>query len=213
MLSEYTGEDRYLLTPTRCPQPHHVRHWLAVTDTHMKLDAAVDGQTAVELGAFINEWDVVNQDETDPQKRFRLYTLLSRSPKLVCAPDAAFLLSTAGHRKVFYLEQDRGTSGARQVAAAKIKGYRELAARAGHASHFPEATVATFTVLCVAHNHRRRDALTRAFRGLDGAGLWKFASATELSKDTFFFAPVWHATEGDPLPLVRLPSDGPEEQA
>ena len=108
-------------------------------------------------------------------------------------------------------QSEAGVRTGRSLPA--FKGYRDLAARAGHASHFPEATVATFTVLCVAHNHRRRDALTRAFRGLDGAGLWKFASATELSKDTFFFAPVWHATEGDPLPLVRLPSDGPEEQA
>ena len=38
MLAEQLRDDRHLLTPTRCPEPHHVCHWLAVTDTHLALD-------------------------------------------------------------------------------------------------------------------------------------------------------------------------------
>lgn len=204
LLSEQTGDDRYLLTPTLCPQPHHVMHWLAVSDTHIKLDEAVAGRSDVQLGSWINEWDVVNKEETDPAKRFRLYTLLSENPRLVCAPDAAFVLTALGYSKVFYIEQDRGTTGTHQMVARKIKGYRELDARGLHASHFPETNVASFTVLCIAHNKGRRDALLRAFRDKEGSKLWKFASASDLCDEKFLSGPVWFDTTGEAMPLVNL---------
>jgi hypothetical protein len=206
LLAERTGDERFLVTPTQCPLPHHVMHWLAVTDTHIKLDRAIAGQNHVRLDGWINEWDVVNKDEVEPQKRFRLYTLLSDNPKLVCAPDSSFMMTVMGFSKVFYLEQDRETSGAAQVAARKCKGYAELAARQGHTRHFPESNVPTFTVLCVAPQQRRRDALRKAMNEKVGAVLWKFAAATELTPETFLHAPIFYPCVGDPVPLVKLES-------
>lgn len=202
-LAEYTGDDTHLVTPVDCPQPHHVAHWLAVSETHIKLDAAAARQTTVELSDWVNEWDTVNKDEQEPEKRFQLYTLLDEHPRLICAPDAAFVLSTAGFSKVFYVEQDRGTSGVRQVAARKLKGYAVLAQRAGHARHFPQTNVDSFTVLCVAQNSRRRDALRRAFHDKAGSQCWKFCSASELNSETFLSAPIWMTTTGDGVPLVK----------
>ena len=211
LLAEYTGDDSILLTPTQQPVPHHVAHWLAVSDTHIKLNAAIAAQDRVVLEGFINEWDTVNKDETEPHKRFRLHSLLTESPKLVCAPDAAFMLtvpvkseqSTATFSKVFYLEEDRATSGANQVAARKCKGYAALAENKLHAKHFPATNVQTFTVLCIAPNARRREALRKAFGGKVGSELWRFVGGDGLSPQTFLHEPIWHPISGDPMPLVK----------
>jgi len=216
LLAEYTGDDSILLTPTQQPIPHHVAHWLAVSDTHIKLNAAIAAQDRVVLRDFINEWDTVNKDETEPQKRFRLHTLLTESPKLVCAPDAAFMLtvpikreqSTVTFSKVFYLEEDRATSGVKQLAARKCKGYAALAEARLHVTHFPETNVETFTVLCIAPNARRRESLRKAFGDKVGSELWRFAAGDELSPESFLHEPIWFPVSGDPVPLVK-----PEESS
>jgi hypothetical protein len=54
----------------------------------------------------------------------------------------------SGHSKVFYLEQDRATSGVRQVANGKTPGYAAMAERRLQTRHF-EASVPGFSVLVV----------------------------------------------------------------
>ncbi len=137
-LAEHYEDERFLAGCTQPPQAHHVLHWLAVSETHIALDSAIARQNQVQLTAWFNEWDVVNPEESAPERRFRLYTLLRESPRLICAPDAAFMLAVGEHRKAFYLEQDRNTSGVRQVAASKTPGYAALAERQLHRRHFPE---------------------------------------------------------------------------
>ena len=114
LLAEHFGDERYLLTPTRAPEPLYLMHWLAITDTHIALDCAIAQQSYAKVEDWLSEWDIANKDETQPEKRYRIYTLLRDHPRLVCAPDAAFLLSVREHRKVYYLEQDR-CQGARQT--------------------------------------------------------------------------------------------------
>ena len=203
VLAENDGDERYLLTPTQSPQPHLLLHWLAVSETHIVFDSAIAQQSVVSLEDWINEWDVVNKDESVPEKRFRLYTLLRGSPRLVCAPDSGFLLSLANHRKAFYLEQDRNTSGVRRIAAQKIQGYAVMAQQKLHLRHFPTATVETFGVLMIAPTARRRDALRKAINDKPGASLWKFASATDLTPATFLHAPIFYPCEGEPTALVK----------
>jgi hypothetical protein len=122
---------------------------------------------------------------------------------LVCAPDAAFLLSLRGHRKVFYLEQDRATSGVQQIASSKTQGYAVMAERCLHRRHFPDATVDSFTVLMVAPNARRRDALRKAIDSKPGAHLWRFASVEELLPTALFSSPIFYPCAGEPAPLIR----------
>ena len=202
MLAEHFDDDRYLAVPTRSPEPFHLLHWLSVTDTHITLDQAVAGQSAVSLDGWFNEWDTVT-DETQPERRYRLYTLLSERPRLVCVPDAAFLLAMGEHRKVFYLEQDRATSGVRQIAARKTPGYKELSKRNMQKRHFPQATLPGFTVLMIAPTARRRDALKRAIKEKPGADLWKFAAQPDITPASFLHEPIFHPCEGDPVPLVK----------
>ena len=127
----------YLVTPTAPPIPHHAFHWLAVSDTHIAFDEAVEhASRGAGSNGWINEWDVVNKDESRPEKRFQLYTLLQEHPRLVCVPDAAFLMSFKGASKVFYLEQDRATSGAQQIANSKTAGYAAMAEKAAPPAAF-----------------------------------------------------------------------------
>ena len=216
LLAEHFDDERYLLTPTQSPVPHHTFHWLAVSDTHIALDEAVELQNAdhpktngdhadhrtAKIAGWVNEWDIVNKYESSPEKRFKLYTLIRENPRLICAPDAAFLLTYREHSKVFYLEQDRNTSGVQQIASSKTQGYATMAETGMHRRHFPEATVDGFTVLMVAPTPRRRDALRKALRGKPGAKLWRFASVDELKPERALFQAIWHGT--DELPPGTL---------
>lgn len=211
LLSEYLDDPQLRLIPTQRPQSDHVLHWLAVSETHITLDAAIGRQDAVSIEGWINEFDIVNPAESDPAKRFRLYTLIRESPRLISAPDAAFVLKLGPHSKIFYLEQDRGTSGAVQVAARKSPGYVALAEKGLQRRHFPSATIDAFSVLAVAPNHRRRDALRREMNGRPGDSLWKFASATDLTAESFLHAPVfWSCADEQPRSLVQSSPDRSE---
>lgn len=202
-LAELTGEERFLGVASQPPQVHHLLHWLAVSETHLRLDLALAAQSIVQCPSWWNEWDTVCPTETLPEKRYRIYTLLQAQPRLICAPDAAFLLQVGEHRKVFYLEQDRQTSGVRQVAAGKCGGYAAMLEQQGHLRHFPQATVPGFTVLVIAPNERRRDALRLAFRDKPAADCLKFASVADLEPTRLLHAAIFYPCQGEPVPLVR----------
>jgi hypothetical protein len=204
LLAEHFDEPRFLLTPATPPIPHHTFHWLAVSDTHIAFDEAVKNEEEVKIEGWINEWDVVNKEENQPEKHFRLYTLLREHPRLVCVPDAAFLLSFKGTSKVYYLEQDRATSGARQIAHGKTGGYAEMAERMLHRRHFPQASLDQFAVLMVAPNPKRRESLRNAIRGKPGANLWRFAAYNDLSPAKLFYEPIFYTCDdNEPKPLLR----------
>lgn len=202
-LFEKFGDERYLLTPTNAPIPHHINHWIAISETHIALDTALRVEPELAVENWINEWDICNKDESVPEKRYRLYTLLKDEPRIICAPDAGFLLTMNGHKKAFYLEQDRNTSGVYQVASGKTKGYAVMAELNLHRRHFPQATVNSFTVIMVAPSPKRRDALRHAVQDKPGAHLWRFASATDLTPEAFLHAPIFYPCEGEPISLIR----------
>ena len=207
-LFEKSRDERYLLTPTSAPIPHHINHWIAISETHIALNDALKMEPGVTVDDWINEWDICNKDEHVPEKRYRLYTLLKDQPKLICAPDAGFLLAMDGHKKAFYLEQDRNTSGVFQIASSKTKGYAVMAELNLHRRHFPQATVNSFTVIMVAPSPRRRDALRHAMKEMPGSQLWRFASATDLTPQAFLYSPIFHPCDGEPVSLIRRrPSD------
>jgi hypothetical protein len=203
-LAVHLDDDRYYAVPTRPPQAELALHWLSISETHILLDQALARQNDVELAAWLNEYDQVNPDAQTPEERYRIYTLIRRQPRLVCAPDAAFLLAGYGHKKAYYLEQDRGTSGVRQVAASKTLGYAAMAEQHLHKRHFPDATAPMFSVLMITTDPRRRDALRKEIGKKPGAVLWKFASLADLTPESFLTAPVFYAHDAsEPAPLVR----------
>jgi hypothetical protein len=202
-LAQEMKDDRFKATCTLTPNWMHLYHWVAVAQTHITLDRAVARLAGVLINDWISEWSIANPDEKEPEKRYRLYTKLG--PKLVCAPDAAFLLEKDAFRKAFYLEQDRDTTrSADRVAAQKCHGYASLFEKRLHiARHFLLANVEKFTVLFVAPSVNRRDALRKAFSAKPAAWLYKFCSQTELSPETFLTEAIWHPCVGDAAALVK----------
>lgn len=206
LLAEQFDDPNYLLGTTQSPQPNYLLHWLAVSDTHLKLDLALERQSLVRCPRWINEWDVANPQERDPERRYRLFVLLQQQPRQVCAPDAGFLLEANGHRKAYYLEQDRNTSGVRQIAASKTPGYAQLAAQNLQKRHFPDETVGEPQVLMIAPSASRRDALRKAIQEKPGANLWRFAAATDVTPETFLTEKVFYPCVGEPTSLLKIPA-------
>jgi hypothetical protein len=198
-------DEKWLLTSTRLPQWQHLAHFVAISDLHITADQSVARQAYVTLTDWANEYDVLNKEATAPAERFRLYTLIQQSPKLVCVPDCAFVLEVKGHRKAFYVELERATSAPSKVAAEKTPGYAALHQRQLHKKHFP-GVLDDFTVLVTAPDARWRDALRRAFRGKPGIELYRFAATTELTPETFLFGSVWYPCVGEAVPLVKPPA-------
>jgi len=203
-LAQQTGENAYLLCNTTTPHHLFLYHFIAVSSTHIMLRRACP-LAGVELGEWIGERALAKPDEKEPSKKYRLHTTLGE--KLVCVPDAGFLLQKGDFAKVYYLEQDRdSTKNAEKVAAQKCNGYAALAEKEIHLSkHFPNATWKNFNVLCIAPTPRRRDALRKAIIGKPGGGMWKFASLTDLKPETILSGNVWY--KGD-SPEALVPKEG-----
>jgi hypothetical protein len=209
-LASYFDDERYLVTNTRPPRADRLAHWIAVNDTRMTIEQAVARQSEVSLEAWINEWEAINKDGAEPE-RYYLHVQLRENPPLSCAPDAAFLLSVRGHKKVFYVERDLGTSSPKQVAARKTKGYAELAARQHHRKHFPQTTLDRFSVLFVTTTKYRRDATAKAIAKRPRPDLWLFVDQRDVTPETFLFEPITWNHLGQAGPLVKRDKGGGTE--
>jgi hypothetical protein len=197
--------DRCCLTPNW----QHLLHWVAVARIHIMLDRSASLKMLASIAGWFGEWDVVNADEKEPDKRFLLYTKFSENPRRICNPDFAFLLEVASHSKIYYGEIDRGTSGIQQIAHSKTPGYAALAESKLHRRHF-ETTTDSFFVLHISATAGRRDAILRTISDKPGAALWKFAALSDLTPETLLYEPVWYRCDGQIQSLIR-PVPSPAE--
>lgn len=199
-LAAVTGDDRYLLVSCQTPSWQNLAHFVGLSDLRITIHQAVQLHAGVALSHFFNEFDVVNKDERDPDKRYRLYTQLRVQPKLVCVPDAAFALASGGYCKAFYVELHRRDS-VQKAAAEKTPGYAVLAANKLHRRHFPEA-MDEFSVLVFAPTSGVRDLLRREFAKKESPDLYWFAAMSEVKPDTFF-APIFYSCKSGPFALLK----------
>jgi hypothetical protein len=204
LLAMRTSNPEWLKTPTQKPPWQNLRHWTILSDVRLMLYQAVTQQTRVTMPTFLNEFDVINPGARQPEQRYRLWTLCATTPRrIVCCPDAAFLLQLNTAQRALYVELETGANAPQKAAAEKSPGYAALAEQRLHWRHFP-GSMDTFGVLCIAPDPEWRDGLRRAFRTKPGADLWKFAAITELNADTILFAPLFYpASDGPPVPLVK----------
>ena len=63
-----------------------IHHYTALTALHMTIDAAFAGQKHVTQHSLYFEHEVVQPDALEPSKRFRLNTVVSEKPYVVCCP-------------------------------------------------------------------------------------------------------------------------------
>lgn len=205
-LSENTGDLTWLLTNCQRPAWQNLRHFLALSELRILIHTAVAAQDLVEVPVFFNEFDVVNQDAalTDPASRYRLYTLctLPKSEKrIVCCPDAFFVLrKSSGASRAFYMELETG-SNPLKAASEKAPGYAALASLGLQRRHWASAD--TFAVLVFAPNPGWRDGLRRVFAKKERPDLYRFVSLSDLKPETFLFGPHFYKVDEGPFPLVK----------
>ncbi|MEX1096244.1 MAG: replication-relaxation family protein [Planctomycetales bacterium] len=207
-LASWYDDESLRAVNTRQPRGDRLNHWIAVNETRIVIEQAVAQQSDVTLDRWINEWETVDKDAAEAN-RFTLQTQLSTDPPLSCSPDAAFLLSLRGHRKVFYLERDLGTSSPKQIAARKTKGYAGLADVQGHRKHFPETTFDVFGVLCVTTNRFRCEQTAKQIAKRPRPDLWLLVDEHELTAETFLHGDITWNHKLERAPLVKLPAAVP----
>ncbi|QDT64070.1 replication-relaxation family protein [Calycomorphotria hydatis] len=215
-LAGHFDDDAFLVKPVEPSQPQHLYHYVAVSETHRLLDQAVKHfENEIQISHWVHEDEVINPDEPDSKKRKLLRTEFTGERKIVCIPDAAFILDYAGQKAVVYLEQDRDTFFHDRVAARKSPGYRTLLERNGHKAHFPESSLDFFYVLVIAPSRRRADQLRKSFAKKNEdhnvRKTYRFGALKELTAENLFFEPVYSCCHHDDrVPLVKRMAGGNE---
>ncbi|QDU10902.1 replication-relaxation family protein [Gimesia aquarii] len=202
VLADHFNDGTYLGLPTRQPRVDRLNHWVALNETRWTIEQAIASQSEVGLERWINEWETVNKSAHE-KEQFYLQTKLSENPPLSCSPDAGFVMSLRGHKKVFYLEQDLGTSSPKQIAARKTKGYAELANRKLHRKHFPETTLDTFTILFITTTAYRSQTTAERIRTRPRPDLWLCIDQHELTPESFLYGPITLNYQGERAALVK----------
>lgn len=213
-LAVYYNDDAWLSLNTKPPRTDRLHHWLDIAWTHWVVDRATERCDKVKLDTWINEWQSTCDADGNPTG-YVLHSQFRETPPLSCSPDAAFLLDVAGHRRVYYVEIDRGTTGVRRVAASKTPGYAELARRQTHRRHFPTTTCEDFSILLitVSANHRDRLRCEVAKKSDTRPDLWLFADREEFTSETALFGDVFHDHSGAVGPLLNRALLGADSQA
>lgn len=176
-------------------------HYVAVSEVVHTIDMAFAAQTYAKLGAVYFEHDVIS-DAKEPEKSFRLYTVVSQSgpKKTVCVPDFAVEAIVNQYRRVYYGELERGTDTPKRVAAKKTPGYAGM--QHHFRKHYPDAQ--DWRVLFIWPNAGMRDAARRA---VDPAKteMWLFAALPDITT-SFLHEPVIYTAQEGPKPFIKPPA-------
>ena len=176
-------------------------HYVAVSELVYTIDKAFAQQSNSRLGAVYFEHDGIS-DSKDPEKRFRLYTIVSQyeSKRIVCVPDFAFEVIVNQYRRVYYGELERGTDTPKRVWAKKSPGYSGM--QNHFRKHFPEAQ--DWRVLFIWPNAGMRDAARRAADPAKSE-TWLFAALPDIT-ESFLHQPVIYTALDGPKPFIRTPT-------
>lgn len=208
-LSIYMSDDMWLETYTKPPRIDRLYHWLDISWVHSIIHRACVNADGVELVQWINEWAPTLDADGNPAG-FVLHTQFREQPPLSCSPDAAFLLDISGHRRVFYVEVDRGTSGPKRVAASKTHGYDELLRTGLHQQHFPATTQKDFSIVLVTIDDNHRDRIRREVAKKTDLNpqIWVFASRDDFNPESALFGNIYADHTGLLGPLFAKPGVG-----
>ena len=173
-------------------------HYVAVSELVYMIDKAFLLQSYASLGVVYFEHDGIS-DSKEPEKRFRLYTIVSQneSKRIVCVPDFAFEVIVNQYRRVYYGELERGTDTPKRVWAKKSPGYSGM--QNHFRKHFPDAQ--DWRVLFIWPNAGMRDAARRAADPAKSE-MWLFAALPDIT-ESFLHQPVIYTALDGPKPFVK----------
>ncbi len=174
-------------------------HKVALSELVHTIDAAFAAQDYAALGPLYFEYDIINPEAKEPERRYRLFTTEEiGGRRIVCAPDAAFEVIVGKHRRAYYVELERGSDTPKRVAAKKAPGYGIL--QRHFQKHFPEAQ--HWRVVFVWPNAGLRDAARQAVKPALAEN-WLFVALPDIT-DHFLHEPVLYDLAG-PRPFIKPP--------
>lgn len=202
LLATKTGDASLILdAPPNTSNWTQFAHYVAVSELIHTIDAAFASQSYAKLGAVYFEHDVIS-DAKEPEKHFRLYTVVSHNEvkRTVCVPDFAFEVIVNQYRRLYLGELERGTDTPKRASAKKLPGYT------GMQNHFqkicPEAQ--DWRVLFVWPNAGLRDAARRAVDPTK-TEMWLFAALPDITA-SFLHEPVIYTAHDGPKPFIKPPA-------
>lgn len=179
-------------------------HHCAVGELHVTTDRAFERQDYVKLRALYFEHEVIKPDAEDPSKKFRLYTVVTESPRIPCCPDSAMEIEVKGWRRCLLTEYETGADGSpARVAAKKHKGHFGMASKQLYKRFFPEARDSRVLAFCPYEswmNHLRSE-----MKGKPGAEFWLFCDTRKVTPETFLHGDIFYSVDKGPFALVPPP--------
>lgn len=188
--------------------PVTLPHRLGVLATRLLFDDA-HRCAGLPVPNWIHEYDLRPgvEPKSSNQEKFVLYEAFERNgDRLVCWPDAGAhicLLDQPDHHLLIYLEFDRSTESAKQLAA-KAEPFDLLVRDRRYDQHWPSlAGQATVRVLFVCPSEARVANAIEAIRPQPGAELFRFATFDDLRPGTLLYEPIWRTTSGELRAILR----------
>lgn len=176
--------------------------------TRLAFDDAVQA-AGLPAADWIHEYDL--RPGVDPrgpnQDKFVLYEAFQRGgERLVCWADAAARFAVPqhpGHHLLAYLEYDRSTETAKQLAA-KAEPFHLLVRERRYQQHWPnlEGQV-TVRVLFVCRSAERVANAIEAIGPQPGAELFRFTTVDRLAPDSLLTQPIWQTCGGELRAILR----------
>jgi hypothetical protein len=184
-----------------------MNHFCSLSGIHILIDRAISAQSYVRLNGLYFEHEIVIPDAAEPSRKYRLHTLLSEAPRLLCCPDSAFELEVLGYRRAFYIEREMGSDTPARVAAKKCKGYMGFERGGLYRRHFPHAR--DMRVLWFCPNAGWRKALCAEMRGKPGSEHYLFVSMPDVSVTSILHDAIWCTADEKAISLVTPPGARP----
>lgn len=177
-------------------------HWVSITALLMKFRKALAKQDQVEMSNLFFEHDIISTD-SDPAKRFRLYTVTSEKPRRIVAnPDFAFQIKLGNFRRAYYAEYETGSEESpARCAAKKSPGMFGMAQAALFNRHFPQAH--DMVALAFCPNLAWLQSMKKAMADKPGAALWRFVAVDQITADNFLDGNLFYTCDAGPMPFVR----------
>lgn len=205
---ELQNEEVFFYPKAFAIKPMFLNHALDISEFRINLELALKEHAAVELRAFIPDYELKSNFHSFKGRwRYRLYNQVIHKEKqraYAVYPDAAIILQGRNkykeHRRLFFLEIDRGTAGLR-IIQDKVIGYSLFREQRFFEKTFPGFT--EFIVLLQTNSQQRAINIRERISREEGNELIWIAHSEVINQETVVLKNVWMDDQQDLRSLIK----------
>ncbi len=214
--------ERYGITQRRLYQPRgletmrQVHHALLVSECAVRVVESVRGSAIQVPNLAPLEVPFYHTHAVgDPRKKKHIDRFVTQEDLIVpghvrplrVRPDLAFALSQEQITRLYFLEADRGSESARQIAAKQLAYHHFRQApdptKPGQYLWQRYGTVRDFRILFVTTTARRAGNLAKSLSDQPGFGLMAFSAVDDVKQHNMIFDGIWTNRQGKNRALAR----------